>query len=133
MKQFISSISLLVPDYDAALAFYVGTLGFRQVDDADLGRGKRWVKVAPLGATETCLLLAQADTLDQRQRIGDQSGGRVLLFLRTDDFARDHAQMQAAGVKFLEEPRYETYGTVTVFQDPFGNKWDLIEEKETST
>lgn len=127
MKQMIGAIALVVPDYDAAIAFYVGQLGFDLVEDTHLGETKRWVLVAPRGSTETRLLLARADNDEQSAVIGNQAGGRVLLFLNTDDFDRDHAAMVSKGVSFLESPRVEAYGKVAVFQDPFGNKWDLIE------
>ena len=120
----ISALALVVPDYDPAIAFYVGTLGFRLVEDIDQGR-KRWVTVEPPGGG-TRLVLARADTPDQAQAIGNQAGGRVFLFLQTDDFARDHAAMLAAGVIFEEAPRHEAYGSVAVWRDPFGNRWDLI-------
>lgn len=121
----LGAVSLLVRDYDEALAFYVGKLGFEPVEDADLGGGKRWVTVRPRGG-QTSLLLARAATDGQRARVGDQAGGRVWLFLETDDFARDHAAFMAAGVRFREEPRRETYGMVAVFEDLYGNAWDLI-------
>ena len=127
MSQHISAITLLVPDYDAGIAFYVGKLGFALIADTPLSPSKRWVLVAPPGSTETRLLLAKADGPAQTARIGDQTGGRVALFLTTDDFARDHAAMTAKGVEFLEPPRQEAYGTVAVFRDPFGNTWDLIQ------
>ena len=127
MPQHLSAITLLVPDYDAGIAFYVGQLGFTLIEDRTMPAAKRWVLVAPPGSRETRLLLAKADTPAQTARIGDQTGGRVAFFLTTDDFARDHAAMLAKGVVFLEEPRQEPYGTVAVFCDPFGNKWDLIE------
>ena len=127
MARTISAVTLVVPDYDAAIGFYVGALGFDLVADTPLGGGRRWVLVAPPGGAGTRLLLAQAATDAQRARIGDQTGGRVFLFLTTDDFARDHAAMTARGVAFLEAPRHEAYGTVAVFADPFGNRWDLIE------
>ena len=126
----IGAVSLLVRDYDEALAFYVGTLGFEPVEDSDLGGGKRWVTVRPRGG-ETSLLLARATTDAQRARIGDQAGGRVWLFLETDDFARDHAAWTAAGVVFREAPRHERYGVVAVFEDLYGNAWDLIEPART--
>lgn len=125
MPRRITAVALVVPDYDAALDFYVGALGFTLVEDTPQGDGKRWVVVRP--ETGTALLLARAVTPEQESRIGDQTGGRVFLFLETDDFARDHAAYAAQGVTFLEEPRHEPYGTVAVFADPFGNKWDLIE------
>jgi catechol 2,3-dioxygenase-like lactoylglutathione lyase family enzyme len=122
----IALFTLVVDDYDAAIAFYAGTLGFELREDAPRGDGKRWVVVAPPGA-ETGILLARADGDAQRARIGDQTGGRVGFFLYTDDFHRDHAAMIAAGVRFLEAPRVEDYGTVAVFEDPYGNQWDLLE------
>ncbi|MDB4473694.1 VOC family protein [Opitutaceae bacterium] len=129
MNQFIGAISLVIPDYENAIDFYVTTLGFTLVEDTDLGSGKRWVLVAPPGSTEARLLLAKADSRSQAGAIGNQTGGRVFLFLNTDDFARDHAAFLHRGVQFLESPRNEPYGTVAVFQDPFGNKWDLIEPR----
>ncbi|WP_373413431.1 VOC family protein [Ensifer aridi] len=127
MKQVIAHVALVVPDYDAAIAFYCGRLGFDLVEDTELGDGKRWVLVRPKGATETALLLANADGERQRAAIGNQTGGRVGFFLFTDDFARDHAAMLAAGIAFLEEPRHEAYGTAAVFADPFDNRWDLLQ------
>ena len=123
--QRLSTLSILVPSYEDGLAFFVGQLGFDLIEDTDQGR-KRWVKVAPKGA-ETAFLLARADTPEQIAAIGNQGGGRVWLILETDDFARDHAAYLAAGVTFEEAPRHEPYGTVAVFADPFGNRWDLIE------
>lgn len=122
----IALFTLVVDDYDAAIAFYVDALGFELREDTPRGEGKRWVVVAPPGA-ETGILLARADGDAQRARIGDQTGGRVGFFLQTDDFRRDHTAMTAAGVRFLETPRVEAYGTVAVFADPYGNKWDLLE------
>jgi len=127
MKQKIGALALIVPDYDEAVAFYTGKLGFDLIEDTDLGNGKRWVLVAPKGSSETRLLLAKADGETQQAAIGNQTGGRVFLFLNTDDFDRDHHAMMTAGVTFLETPRSELYGKVAVFQDPFGNKWDLIQ------
>ncbi len=124
MTSRISALALVVPDYDAAIAFYVGTLGFRLVEDIDQGR-KRWVTVEPSGGGVR-LVLARAEGPMQQAAIGNQAGGRVFLFLETDDFARDHAAMRAAGVAFEEEPRHESYGSVAVWRDPFGNRWDLI-------
>ena len=120
----ISLTALLVADYDEAIAFYVGKCGFELREDTDQGGGKRWVVVAPKGG-EAGLLLAKA-VGDQQPRIGDQTGGRVGLFLETEDFARDHARMSAAGVRFLEAPREEAYGPVAVFEDLYGNRWDLL-------
>lgn len=127
MPQHLGLIALLVRDYDEALGFYTGKLGFSLVEDVDLGSGKRWVVVAPPGATETRLLLARASTPQQTDRIGDQTGGRVFLFLHTDDFDRDYARMRENGVRFREPPRREAYGTVAVFEDLYGNAWDLIQ------
>ena len=127
MKQHLSHVALVVPDYDQALAFYVDTLGFDLVEDTRRSPDKRWVVVAPPGSRETRLLLARASSDHQRSRIGDQTGGRVFLFLNTDDFDRDHARMLRRGVVFQERPRVEPYGKVAVFQDPFGNKWDLLQ------
>jgi catechol 2,3-dioxygenase-like lactoylglutathione lyase family enzyme len=127
MKQHISAVTLVVPDYDEAIAFYVRTLGFRLVEDTALSANKRWVVVAPQGSHETGLLLAKADSASQFGAIGNQAGGRVFLILKTDDFERDYARFKQAGIEFLEEPRMETYGKVVVFRDAFGNKWDLIE------
>lgn len=127
MKQTIARITLIVPDYEPAIAFYCGALGFDLVEDLDMGGGKRWVLVRPKGATETALLLARAADAGQAEAIGRQAGGRVGFFLHTDDFARDHAAFTAAGVHFREEPRHEAYGSVAVFEDPFGNLWDLLQ------
>lgn len=124
MNARISAIALIVPEYEAGLAFYVGKLGFRLVEDIDQGR-KRWVVVEPPGGGVR-LVLARAEGAAQVAAIGHQAGGRVFLFLQTDDFARDHAAMLAAGVDFEEEPRHEPYGSVAVWRDPFGNRWDLI-------
>lgn len=125
MSQRLSLVAILVPEYDAAIAFFVGTLNWQLVEDTDLGGGKRWVRVAPEGA-ETQFLLARA-VGKQRDHIGYQGGGRVWLFLETSDFATDYDAMRRAGVSFEEAPRQEPYGTVAVFKDPFGNRWDLIE------
>jgi catechol 2,3-dioxygenase-like lactoylglutathione lyase family enzyme len=131
MHRHIGCAALVVDDYDRAIDFYVNALGFDLREDRALGAvpgnpAKRWVVVAPPGA-ETGLLLAQAANEAQRTRIGDQTGGRVGFFLHTDDFRRDHPAMLAKGVRFLEAPREEDYGTVAVFVDPYGNKWDLLE------
>ena len=128
MAQHLALLSLLVRDYDEALAFYVGKLGFTLVEDSALGGGKRWVVVAP-GAAGTRFLLAQASDDQQTALIGGQGGGRVWLFLHTDAFEADHARFSAAGVKFLEEPRHEAYGSVVVFEDLYGNRWDLLQPK----
>jgi catechol 2,3-dioxygenase-like lactoylglutathione lyase family enzyme len=129
LPQSISAVTLLVPSYEEGLAFYVGRLGFRLVEDTPLGAGKRWVVVTPPGSEETRLLLARASTEEQRAVIGAQAGGRVFLFLQTDDFWRDYRRYRDAGVEFREAPREEPYGTVAVFCDPFGNNWDLIEPR----
>jgi catechol 2,3-dioxygenase-like lactoylglutathione lyase family enzyme len=123
----IGLVTVVVDDYDAAVRWYVDVLEFVLVDDVALGGGKRWVVVAPDAAAGTGLLLARAATDAQRARVGDQTGGRVALFLHTDDFARDHARMLAAGVAFAEPPRHEAYGMVAVFTDLYGNRWDLVE------
>jgi catechol 2,3-dioxygenase-like lactoylglutathione lyase family enzyme len=121
----LSLTALLVADYDEAIAFYRDKLGFELVEDSDQGGGKRWVVVRPKGS-DAALLLARA-TGGQRARIGDQAGGRVFLFIETDDFDRDHQAMTAAGVRFLEAPRHEPYGSVAVFEDLYGNRFDLIQ------
>lgn len=123
----IGLFALVVRDYDEAIAFYTNKVGFDLIEDSDMGGGKRWVVIAPTGAKETRILLAQASNEDQTKAIGNQTGGRVGFFLNTDDFASDHTRMKAAGVQFLEQPRYEPYGTVAVFEDLYGNKWDLLE------
>ncbi len=127
MTQFISAISLIVPDYDQAIGFYVGLMGFDLIEDTPLSEDKRWVLVAPPGSTETRLLLAKASSEAQEEVIGEQAGNRVFLFLETYDFDTDFALMERAGIDIIEEPRVERYGKVVVFRDPFGNKWDLIE------
>lgn len=121
----LSLVALVVPDYDDALRFYVDAVGFTLVEDADRGDGTRWVVVSP-GEGSAALLLARAADDRQRAAIGNQAGGRVGFFLTTEDFAAAHARMLAAGVEFLEEPRHEAYGTVAVWQDPWGNRWDLL-------
>lgn len=120
----VRQIALLVLDYDEALAFYVGVLGFELAEDRDLGGGKRWVRVRAPGGGE--LLLARAVTDEQRTRVGNQTGGRVFLFLETEDFATEHERLVALGVQFLEQPRRESYGAVAVFVDLYGNKIDLV-------
>lgn len=123
----IGALALVVRDYDEAIAFYRDKLGFTLVEDTPLGPDKRWVRLAPPGSTETRLLLAKAATPEQAARIGDQTGGRVFLFLETDDFQRDYAHMRAQGVRFREAPRREAYGTVAVFEDLYGTLWDLLQ------
>ncbi len=127
MQQSLHAVTLVVPDYDDAISFYVGTLSFSLDQNLDLGGGKRWVRVTPPGSSNGSLILALADGSDQQAAIGNQTGGRVGFFLSTDDFARDHSTMLAKGVQFEEEPRHEPYGTVAVWRDPFGNRWDLIQ------
>lgn len=124
----LHAFTIVVPDYDAGIAFYVGVLGFDLRADTALGPDKRWVMVAPKGG-QTAILLARADGAAQVAAIGQQTGGRVSFFLASDDFAADHARMTAAGVTFEEEPRHESYGSVAVFRDPFGNRWDLLGPK----
>ena len=126
MSARITQLALLVRDYDEAIAFFTRALGFKLLEDTPVGPGKRWVRVAPPDANGAVLLLARAATPEQERAVGDQSGGRVFLFLETDDFERDRARMLAEGVRFAEEPRHESYGTVAVFLDLYGNKWDLI-------
>ncbi|MDR3474168.1 MAG: VOC family protein [Devosia sp.] len=131
MPQSIGLMTYLVADYDTAIDWFVAKLGFDLVDDVPQGDGKRWVVVRPKGSgtAGTALLLAQAATPEQAAAIGNQSGGRVFLFLSTDDFDRDHAAMLAAGIAFREAPRTEAYGKVAVFEDLYGQGWDLIEPK----
>jgi catechol 2,3-dioxygenase-like lactoylglutathione lyase family enzyme len=130
MQQSIAHVALIVRDYDEALAFYVGKLGFRLVADEDrTDQNKRWVLVSPPGSNGTALLLARASTPEQAAFIGNQSGGRVFLFLKTDDFRRDYERMLAAGVRFVRPPSDEPYGTVAVFEDLYGNRWDLLQYK----
>jgi catechol 2,3-dioxygenase-like lactoylglutathione lyase family enzyme len=119
-------VALVVRDYDEAITYYVDVLGFELIEDTRLDTVKRWVVVAPRGARETALLLARAATPAQETRIGDQTGGRVALFLYTHDFDRDYERMRSAGVRFEEPPRHESYGTVAVFHDLYGNRWDLL-------
>lgn len=126
MKRRLALVTLVVADYDEAIAWYTGKLGFQLLEDVDQGH-KRWVVVGPGDARGAALLLARASNDAQRSRIGDQTGGRVGFFLHTDDFQRDHAAMRAAGVEFLEAPRHEPYATVAVFRDLYGNTWDLLE------
>ena len=127
MAQRLALISVVVRDYDEALAWYTGMLGFTLVEDTALGNGKRWVVVSPGAGSGAALLLARAATPEQESRIGNQTGGRVFLFLHTDDFAGYHGRLVAAGVRFDGAPRKESYGRVAVFFDLYGNKWDLVE------
>ncbi|MGW1953077.1 VOC family protein [Streptomyces sp. NPDC001920] len=123
----IALVTLVVDDYDEAIRFYTEALGFRLIEDTPRPDGSRWVVVAADDHQGSALLLARAKGDEQRTRVGDQTGGRVGFFLHTDDFARDRARMVAAGVTFLEEPRHEPYGSVAVFQDLYGNRWDLLQ------
>ena len=125
MPSRLALVSLIVPDYDDAIAFFL-SIGFELLEDTALGAEKRWVRVAPPGAA-TAILLARATDPDQSAAVGNQGGGRVWLFLETSDFEADYARMQAAGVVFEEAPRDEPYGRVVVWRDPWGNRWDLIE------
>ena len=127
MKQYIAHMALVVADYDEAIEFYTRKLNFTLIEDTVLSDDKRWVLVAPPGAKETCLLLAKAADAEQQSRIGNQTGGRVFLFLYTDDLKRDYEQMKDRGVVFVREPVTEAYGTVAVFKDLYGNLWDLLE------
>lgn len=132
MTSRLALAAVVVRDYDEAIAFYTGALGFELREDTDLDGGKRWVVVAPPGSgpTDAGILLARAGNDHQAERVGDQTGGRVGFFLHTTDFAGDHEQMTAAGVRFVEGPRTEAYGTVGVFEDLYGNRWDLIERTD---
>jgi catechol 2,3-dioxygenase-like lactoylglutathione lyase family enzyme len=127
--QTIGHVALVVRDYDEALAFFTRTLNFTVVEDTCLSETKRWVLVAPPGSEGTNLLLARAATPEQMSRIGNQTGGRVFLFLHTDDFWRDYREMSERKVKFIREPREEPYGIVAVFEDLYGNQWDLLQRK----
>ena len=133
MAQTLGYVALVVRDYDEALAFFTQSLGFTVIEDTIAkdrsGNEKRWVVVSPPGSHGTSLLLARASTPEEASRIGNQTGGRVFLFLHTDDFWRDYGEMQKRGVKFTKAPREEVYGTVAVFEDLYGNKWDLLELK----
>jgi catechol 2,3-dioxygenase-like lactoylglutathione lyase family enzyme len=127
MTQMLAHVAVVVRNYDEAIDFYTRVLGFHLVEDTDMGEGKRWVLVAPAGSTGTSVLLAQSATPEQSTRIGNQTGGRVFLFLHTDDFWRDYQALQAQRVEFVRESKEEPYGTVAVFKDLYGNLWDLIQ------
>jgi catechol 2,3-dioxygenase-like lactoylglutathione lyase family enzyme len=137
MSQKLGYIALIVRDYDEAITFFTQSLGFVLIEDSSSrdreGRDNRWVLVAPKGSRGTALLLAKASTPEEEAHTGNQTGGRVFLFLHTDDFWRDYRAMQARGVKFLETPREEAYGTVAVFEDLYGNKWDLLQLRALSS
>lgn len=130
MEQRIAQITLVVTDYDEAIKFYIEKLNFILVEDTKLSETKRWVRIRPQGLSEFCLLLAKAEGEEQKSRVGNQTGGRVFLFLYTDDFWRDYKNMQANGIVFVREPVEEIWGTVTVFKDLYGNLWDFIEPKK---
>ena len=132
IKQRISNIALVVEDYDDAIAFYTEKLNFQLIEDTDLGGGKRWVQISPPNANGANLLLAKASNEQQSQSVGNQAGGRVFLFLQSNDFWRNYHQMKTQGVEFTEEPREEAYGSVVVFKDLYGTKWDLLELKDAS-
>ena len=127
MTQTLASVALPVRDYDEAIAYYTGCLGFDLIEDTKLTETKRWVMVAPPGRRGTALLLARAANPQQLERVGDQAGGRVFLFLHTDDFWRDYHALKSRGVRFTEEPRREPFGTAVVFVDLYGNRWDLVQ------
>ena len=129
MPQILAHVGVVVRNYDEAIAFYTNVLGFQLLEDTDLGAGKRWVLVAPAGSSGTSVLLAQAATPEQISRIGNQTGGRVFLFLHSDDFWRDYRTLISRNVKFARDPKEEPYGTVAVFKDLYGNLWDLIQRK----
>ena len=129
MKQHIAHVALVVADYDEAISFYTGKLGFDLIEDTVLSETKRWVLVAPKGSKECCLLLAKAANEEQKAAVGNQTGGRVFLFLYTDDFWRDYKALLEKGIEFAREPKEESYGTVAVFKDLYGNLWDLLERK----
>ncbi len=129
MAQMIGHVTLVVRNYDEAIEFFTKAMGFELLEDSRLDSQKRWVLVRPKGRTGTSLLLAEAATPEQHACIGSHAGGRVFLFLQTDDFWADHRRMVAAGVQFDEQPREESYGVVAVFEDLYGNKWDLIQRK----
>lgn len=127
IKQRISNIALVVENYDDAIEFYTEKLNFELIENTDLGGGKRWVQISPPNAEGTNILLAKASNDQQQQSIGNQAGGRVFLFLQTNDFWRDYEYMKSQGVEFTEQPRVEEYGTVVVFKDLYGTKWDLLQ------
>ncbi|MGC4038067.1 MAG: VOC family protein [Chitinophagaceae bacterium] len=129
MKQNIAQLVLVVEDYDQAIEFYISKLNFTLIEDTILSPVKRWVRVAPPGTDGCCLLLAKAANEEQKSRIGNQTGGRVFLFLHTDNLQRDYANMRMKGVEFVRDPSNEPYGTVAVFKDLYGNLWDLIQPK----
>ena len=126
-KQMIGSVALVVDNYDDAIDFYTNKLKFELVEDTDLGEGKRWIQISPPNSNGTNLLLAKANSAEQSKSVGNQAGGRVFLILQTDNFWADYNDMKSKGVTFIESPRVEAYGTVVVFEDIYGNKWDLLQ------
>ena len=137
MLQTIAHIKLVIRDYDEAIVFFTQTLNFELIEDTPSkdrhGRDKRWVLIAPRGSSGTQILLAKASNEEETSRVGNQTGGRVFLFLHTDDFQRDYKAMKEKGVKFVREPKEEDYGTVAVFEDLYGNRWDLLQRKTLSS
>jgi catechol 2,3-dioxygenase-like lactoylglutathione lyase family enzyme len=137
MRQTIAHVTLVVRDYDEAIAFFTESLDFDLIEDTPSkdrqGRDKRWVLIAPKNSRSTQILLAKASNTEEASRIGNQTGGRVFLFLHTDDFWRDYNTMKAKGVKFVREPKEEEYGTVAVFEDLYGNTWDLLQPKQVDS
>jgi len=131
--QHLAHVAVVVRDYDEAITYYTRVLGFELIEDTNLSINKRWVLVGPRGGSGASLLLAKAANAEQLSRVGNQTGGRVFLFLHTDDFHRDYHRMQSHGVNFVEGPRHETYGIVAVFEDLYGNRWDLVERKVISS
>lgn len=127
MKQELAHIAIVVDDYDKAIEFYTKKLHFELIEDTVLSETKRWVKIRPKGSSGCSLLLAKAANDEQKSRVGNQTGGRVFLFLHTDDFKRDYQNLITMGIKIIREPSHEAYGTVAVFEDLYGNLWDLIE------
>ena len=132
IKQSIANIALVVESYDDAIAFYTKKLNFQLIEDTDLGAGKRWVQISPPNSNGSNILLAKASNDQQSQAVGNQAGGRVFLFLQTNDFWRDYEQMKSQGIEFTEQPRTEAYGTVVVFKDLYGTKWDLLQLNDAS-
>ncbi len=130
MAQNIGHVTIVVKDYDEAIEYYTRVLGFNLLEDTDMGNGKRWVLVAPAGTKGTSILLARAATEEQRNHVGNQTGGRVFMFLFTDDFKGDYIKMKEKGVKFVEEPRSEEYADVVIFEDIYGNRWDFLQPRQ---
>lgn len=133
MSQSLASVALLVKDYDEAIEFYTQTLSFNLIEDSHLSPQKRWVVIAPNGPGSCSIVLAKAASDKQQTRVGDQTGGRVFLFLHTDDIWRDYQELQSKGVNFVRAPADQNYGTVAVFEDLYGNLWDLIQPASITT